>query len=320
MNVWTRFVDLLDKREDVTPLAVARIVAGITIFQHLVTMWTSGTADGVWVSSAFGGIKSSDLDWLDFIGGATPANVHLLVFIGILGSALMTVGLFSRVSVVFTYLSFRILTGLNSHSGGSSDDLLINGLFLLMFSGCGGALSLDNRGKPAKLAPVWPRYVMIGQLFLVYWTTGLQKVSAAWLPGGELDALWYIFQQPSWQRVPMYWLAPFFQLTRIGTFVAWTFEWSAPVLMLAFWYRYTRERKGRVRAFFNRFDIRTKYLLAGVMVHTGIWVTMEVGPFFGGVLVLYAACFTADEYRAFAARLLATSALQRLRRSPSVPS
>ncbi len=297
MKAWSRWADLLDRREDATPLAVARIIAGFTVFQHLIAMWVSRTADAVWVSVKFGGLRDTDLPWLQPFGGATPFNVHALLAFAIVVSGLMTFGVYSRVTVALTWLTWRTLTGLNNHSGGSSDDLLVNGLFILMFSGCGGALSFDQRNKPPALVPVWPRYVMIGQLVLVYWTTGLQKVSAAWLPMGDLDALWYIFQMSSWQRRPMMFLAPVYRLTQVGTFLAWTFENTAPLLWLAFWYRWTKDRPGRVRAFFNRIDFRSCYLAAGVMLHLGIWVTLEVGPFMGGMMVLYAACFTGEEYQ-----------------------
>lgn len=303
-TLWNRWAGLLDRREDATPLAVARIVAGITIAWHLQAMWLSGVGLSVWVDHEFGGIKGVDLNWLERFGGATPANVKLLMTLGLVSSLMMAAGAFTRVTTVTTWLIFRILSGLNDHAGGSSDDLLVNGLFLLMFSGCGGALSFDNRGKPPREVPSWPRYALILQLVLVYCTTGLQKVSASWLPVGPLDALWYIFQQPSWHRTSMTWLAPFYRLTQLGTLVTWCFEVSAPLLLLAFWYRYTPERKGRVRALFNRFDFRTLYLCVGLALHTGIWLTMEVGPFFGSVLVCYGACFTGAEYRAAVAWVL----------------
>lgn len=312
---WPRWAEYIARREDATPLAVARIVAGTTIAWHLQAMWLSGVGVAVWVDEKFGGLKGVDLDWLDRIGGATPANVRMLMVVGFIFAVAMALGFATRLATVGTYFAFRVLTGLNDHAGGSSDDLLINGLFVLMFADCGGALSLDNRGKPPRVAPSWPRYVLILQLVLVYCTTGLQKVSASWLPVGPLDALWYIFQQPSWHRRPMTWLAPVYGLTQLGTLVAWCFEVSAPLLLVAFWYRATPERPGRVRAWFNRWDFRTLYLCVGTSLHFGIWLTMEVGPFWGGMLVCYAACFTADEYRA-----AVTSALRRLRRSPSVPS
>ncbi len=318
--VWRRWVELLDRKEAATGLALCRIVAAFTVCLHLVTMWTSGAAFGVWVSVQFGGIRDTDLNWLEPFGGATPLNIRLVLGLGIFSSALMALGVFTPVTTALTWLTFRLLTGLNNHSGGSSDDLLVNILFILMFSRCGGALSFDRLKQPPAEVPVWPRYVLIGQLVLVYWMTGLQKVSAAWLPGGSLDALWYIFQQPSWQRTSMLWLAPVYPLTQLGTLVAWTFEQSAPLLLLAFWFRYTPERQGRVRAFFNRIDFRTLYLALGMMLHLGIWLTLEVGPFFGGVFALYVCCYTHDEYRAFVGWLRTTSVLQRLRRFPSVPS
>lgn len=317
-NAWMRWAALLDRRGDATPLAVARIVAGVTIFWHLQAMWRSGIGLAVWVDQKYGGIKGVDLDWLDPFGGATPGNVKVLMGFGMAFALLMAAGVYSRATSFATYLVFRVLTGLNDHAGGSSDDLLINGLFLLMFSQCGGALSWDNRGQPPRDVPMWPRYVLIGQLVLVYGTTGLQKVSASWLPVGDLDALWYIFQQPSWHRADMEWLAPFYKLTQLGTLVTWCFEVGAPVLLLAFWYRDTPERPGRVRALFNRLDVRTLYLCVGLSLHLGIWLTMAVGPFFGGIAVCYAACFTGAEYRAAWKRV--TSALRRPTRSPSVPS
>lgn len=303
LKLWTRWANLIDRREDATPLALARIVAAFTVWLHLSTMWISGTALGVWVHVQFGGIRETDLPWLDIVGGATPQNIRILLALGIASSALMMFGVFTRITCVLTWFTFRLLTGLNDHSGGSSDDLLVNGLFLLIFAGCGGALSFDNRKQPPKIVPSWPRYVLTGQLVLIYWMTGLQKVSAAWLPNGPLDALWYIFQQPSWQRIEMTWLARVFPLTQLGTLVTWIFEWSAPLLLLAFWYRDTRDRPGRVRRLFNRFDFRSLYLAVGVMLHIGIWVTLEVGPFSGGVFALYMCCFTADEYRAALARV-----------------
>lgn len=39
------------------------------------------------------------------------------------------------------------------------------------------------------------------------------------------------------------------------------------------------------------------------MLHLGLWLTLEVGPFFGGVFALCACCFTAEEYRNFVARI-----------------
>jgi hypothetical protein len=180
--------------------------------------------------------------------------------------------------------------------------------FLLFFYWVwGGAGWWGRRGAPPPGAAArgGPRYVLVGQLVLMYCTTGLQKVSIGWVPGGPLDALWYILQQPTWQRGSMRWLAPLYPVTQIATLTTWAFEVGSPLLLLAFWYRATRERPGRLRAWFNRHDFRTKYLALGLFLHLGVELTMEVGPFIGGVLALYTCCFHPGEWQQVGQRLVA---------------
>ena len=288
-NRWARWVAFLSRREDATPLAIARIIAGSTVAMHLATMAWTGVARGMWVDQRHGGAfplyVEAPLRW---IGGPTPLNVNVLLAIGILGALFLTAGAFTRAAAIATWFSWRTLTGINDNAGGSSDDLILNILFLLMLSGCGNALSVDAtyRGRRDEI-PAWPRWLIITQLVVMYWTTALQKVSIGWIPGGPLDALWYILQQPTWQRFSMRWLAPFYPLTQLATLVTWCFEQSAPLLLLAFWFRITRDRPGKIRAWFNRVDFRLKYLALGLVLHVGIWLAMEVGPFFNGVLACY---------------------------------
>jgi hypothetical protein len=328
-RAWQRWVAFLSQREDAASLAVARIISGSTVCVHLAMMALSGAASASWVDVAHGGARGVFVPfWLAKLGGATPLNVRALMFAGIIASGLMAFGLFTRVTVVLTWFLFRTLSNLNDMAGGSSDDLLMNGLFILMWSGCGRALSLDalerKRKDPnaATDAPAWPRYVLIFQIITVYWTTGLQKVSNHWWPPpfGSSDAIWFILQDPNWTR----WLyspqtlLPFFRVTQLATAVTWLFENSGLLLLLAFWFRATRERPGRVRAFFNapleRFglgvDFRLLYLAVGFSMHFGIWVLMEVGPFFNAVLVCYACCITPAEWRAVVARLRALFAFR----------
>ena len=73
------------------------------------------------------------------------------------------------------------------------------------------------------------------QLVLMYWATGLQKVSTHWVPGGDLMALYYILQQPTWQWIDMAWVAPYAALTQVGTAVSWWWEVTCPVWLWAWW-------------------------------------------------------------------------------------
>jgi hypothetical protein len=84
---------------------------------------------------------------------------------------------------------------------------------------------------------------------------------------------------------------------------AWCFENGAPLLLLAFWYRRTRGRPGRVRALFNRIDVRSLYVAAGVLLHLGIWATLEVGEFLGYCLAYFACCFSPHEWQGGFSRL-----------------
>jgi len=142
--------------------------------------------------------------------------VRAVVLVTASSALLFALGLFTRVFGVVAWLGFRTLADLNNHSGGAYDELVKNELFLLLLSGCGSALSLDalRTGARNVLVPAWPRYLLVFQLALMYWSTGMQKVSDGWVPGGHADALWYILQQPTWQRMEMTWMAPFYAVTR----------------------------------------------------------------------------------------------------------
>ena len=303
---WGRWVAFLGEREGAESLALARIIAGVTLAHHLFAMWTSGSAEAMWVDIAHGGYRSVDETWLPLPGGATPGAIHLIMAITSLAAVALALGAFTRVAAVIAWFGFARLCDLNWHCGGSSDELLTNGLFLLMLSGCGEAWSIDARrrgGNPPQV-PAWPRRLLVFQLVLVYFTTALQKVSSSWIPlVGPMDALWYILQQPTWQKHDMRWLAPFFPLTQLATLVTWCFEMFAPLLLLAMWYQRTADRPGRVRALVNRVPFRGAYLALGLALHLGIWASLEVGPFLGGILVLYAACILPHEWRVLATRV-----------------
>lgn len=295
---WSGWVAFLAEREGAESLAIARVIAGVTLARHVLAMWTSGVAGALWVDRAHGGYTTVEAGWLAAFGGATPGVVHALMAVTALAGVLLALGLFTRAAAVVAWLGFTRLCALNWQSGGSSDELLVNVLFLLALSGCGAAWSLDSmrRGAAPRTVPAWPRRLLVFQLVLLYFTTALQKVSVSWIPFGPMDALWYILQQPTWQKHDMQWLAPFFRLTQLATLTTWLFEMSAPLLLLAMWHRRTPDRTGRVRRLFARVHFRTAYLVLGLALHLGIWATLEVGPFLGGILALYAACFSPREW------------------------
>jgi hypothetical protein len=106
-------------------------------------------------------------------------------------------------------------------------------------------------------------------------------------------------------RFPRTWLqhGTIYPITRLATFGVWTWEQCAPLLLLAYWFRETHTRPGRLRALFNRYDFRSIYLLFGLGMHLGIEALMEVGPFSFASLTLYLACFHPEEWAGLRRRL-----------------
>ncbi len=303
-NPWLAWVALVHHREDATPLAVVRAALALVVVAHLAGMMASGADLLVWVDADHGGLRDLRVPRLDAWGGATVQNIRTVELFCMFSATMLALGALTPLAAVATWASFAFLGDLNSHAGGSYDEVILNGLFLLMLSGCGRALSVDARVFGGDgTAAAWPRYLLIGQIAVVYWSTGLQKVSAGWVPGGQADALWYILQQPTWHRTEMTWLAPYFPLTQLATTLTWLWEQSSPLFLLAYVFRATRTRPGSLRAQLNRIDFRSLFLLGGAAMHLGIELSMEVGPFGWSMVALYAAAFHGDELRAAARRL-----------------
>lgn len=299
-RAWRGLAALFNRREDGLSLAMVRIVVGGTVAAHIVHQRTTGAAALVWYDDKFGGLRNVSHAWLTPFGGATPHNVDLVCYATIASALLLATGTLTRVAALATWAGWGVLANLNGHAGGSYDELLSNLLFLLVLADAGARLSIDavSRGPlvPPRLVPAWPRWLMVFQLVVMYTSTGFQKVSDHWVPWGSHDALWYILQQPTWQRIPMDWAAPLLPLLKAATVGSWLFEVGAPLLLLAWYYRATRTRGGRLRALFNRIDYRGIVLTFGFFMHVGIEASMEVGAFFPATMALYCACFSPDEW------------------------
>ena len=309
IGAWSAFVRVISHREPGTSFALFRIGLGATVLQTLASTGGYGVVDALWIDKRFGGLGSrGEGTWLvQALGGPSPDVVWPLFWAAV-GSALaLTVGLGGRWAALATLLAFTGLTDLNSSAGGSYDDLIENGLWLLFLAGPTATLSVDARvwtGSFVSDRPVlaFGRYLAVFQLVLMYWTTGLQKVSTFWVPGGDASALYYILQQPTWQRFDLRWVAWLYPVTQIGTTVSWFWEVSAPLWLLAFWFRATRTRPGALRSWFNTLDVRLIYAGVGLVFHAALFVLMDVGPFSPASLAFYACLFSPDELAAFARR------------------
>ena len=182
----------------------------------------------------------------------------------------------------------------NPMASGGHDDLIANGLWILFFVDSDTTWSISSKLKTGKwccttLVPSFARRLLLFQLIVMYSSTGLQKVSAHWIPFGSMDALWYILQQPTWAKHNFEWLAPLFPLTQMATLGTWLFEVCSPLLLIAL-YCNNPARHSSMPKWIQRIlnlPFLTAFVLCGIGMHIGIWLTMDVGPFSFAAIAYY---------------------------------
>ncbi len=306
-QLWFRWVRLLETVEPAESLALCRIMAGIGLMASVSFAWHHETWRLLWLDAAEGGYRTlAELPWLiRLAGGARPGVVPpMMVLAGLCGLALL-LGWRARWSAAVGLVLFNSLIRINPHDGSAYDSLLTNQLFLLAWAHSAGTWSLEARLRhgswgPLTLVPAWPRWVMIVQLVLCYASTGMQKLGATWLPGGELSAVHYILQDPFWRRFDLdLWLPGCLWLTRLATAATWWFEVLAPLLLVALWLRATPKRPGFWRALCHRFDPRVAFAVFGILFHLGLHLLMRIGPFSWIIVSYYPALWAGSEIRGF---------------------
>lgn len=311
IGAYARLVRLLDRRETGEPLAAFRICVGLILAHHLLVMGLDGLVPLLWMDLPDGGMRPLAEEgswWVGLLGGPHPGVVWPLYALTLAASIGLTVGLYARVQAFLALQGFLALAWINGHAGGSYDNLISNSLWLLVLARSDATASILCRIRTGSFfsneeVQAWPRWLVVLQLVAMYASTGLQKVSAAWVPGGDFSALYYILQQPTWARWDMAWLAWIYPLTQLATGATWFFEVGSPVLLLFFYYRLTADRPGRLRAWCNRLDARSLFAAVGISMHLGIHLLMVVGPFSTLSIALYACLFSPDEWRRGARRL-----------------
>lgn len=309
-KLWSAWVRLFDGRETGEVLAIVRIGTGIAIFFNIFSAIVAGFVDAGWVDDQYGGFRNlgGGGGWLiEALGGPTPGVAWTLTIVSLIASIMLVVGFGSRLTPLILGQGILALSMANTHARGSYDALHSNILWLLVLSPATATWSVDcwlrNRSWSSSIQVAsWPRLLIMFQLVAVYFFTALHKVSVDWLPGGGFGAVYYVLQMPGWHRFNMHWLAWIFPLTQVATLISWLFELTSPMLLVAAYFRRTKDRTGRIRRWINRYDLRFVYIAIGFGMHVSILLTMEVGPFSVATLALYPSLFTPDELRKLAQR------------------
>jgi hypothetical protein len=314
---WRRW---LSQRERATTLALFRVLVSAILITSLLSAAWAGVVELIWVDASQGGmLVLGSGNWLvALLGGPTSRVVWSLFGVALAGACCALVGWGGRWVLLPTLQAFIALHSLNSSASGGYDGMICIALWLLLLSECNATLSVDawrrhGRVFTEDLVAAWPRYLLILQLVVIYTATGLQKVSLTWTPMGGYTALYYVLHDPTWLRfeAEARWLPV--PLLRLATAISWHWEQLTILLLPVFYFRATRGQPGKLRAAFNRWDLRLPWAVIGMALHLGIFALIDVGPFSFISLAYYVNLFTPGEIER-AARALGSPTLGVMRK------
>ena len=177
---------LVDRTEPGTSLAAVRILVGAGVVRTVLAVVWAGALPVVWVDQAHGGYRPlGEVGWLvSALGGASVEVVMSLVFVAMIGGAAVALGVggpvVARLIGFGTLQVFKAVVELNSHAGGSYDELLENALWLLTLAGPTGTWSLECRRRTGRWwsdqpVAVWPRLLIVYQAVLMDGSTACRS-------------------------------------------------------------------------------------------------------------------------------------------------
>lgn len=299
------WVRLWDRREPASALALVRVFMGLVIcwdlaqvmrFDLVVPLFTTFEAGGLGDVSRYT-TKPELLEWV----GPSAGQAWTLYLVCMGAAVLFTVGLLTPLSGLILLLAWAQWALILPPSDRGIDMLMRNVVLVLVLSGSHRAWSLDARLRTGswagdgRLVTAWPRYLLVLQLVFVYFCAGVSKVASSWLPVGDWSALYIAMRDPAFRKLDVETLHLVYPLTQLGTLVSWTWEWLSPLLLLAFYFRATRTRPGRLRAICNRMSFVSVFLAIGAAFHVGTHFALQLGIFPLAMLAVYPACFHPDE-------------------------
>jgi hypothetical protein len=306
-SLFERLVKLFDEREKPTALALIRILVATTVVYDLVVVGLLDLPVWLWAPIDQGGVSPTatreGAAWFYKVFPATP-DFAMWLYWGLLVTAFsLGLGFFTRTSALAYVLLSAQSSILNDVGDRGIDRAIRIVVLILAFSAAGRAYSLDARlrtgsfrgdGKPEM---AWPRYLVLGQLVVMYTAAGLSKSATLWLPWGGHGALYVILNEPIYATMDFGFLAHpvLYFFTQIGTASSRTWELLSPVVLFAAHYRRTPDEPGAVRRFMNRYPVRNIYVAFGVAFHLLLAATLKLGIFPYSMLAFFPAFFRPDE-------------------------
>ena len=189
-----------------------------------------------------------------------------------LAYACMAAGIGGTAAVVASFLASIWQTAWNVLPLSAAHQVLIAVLFSLLWADCNQMFALGGtrtRGELPRAQPVGPLRLLQYQVCLIYFSSGVAKfMNELWRDG---TALYYVLSNNVLPRFPIDVIPPALQgVATLATYGTLVFELGFPFMVA--WRR-----------------TRPFTLLAGVALHLGVWVMLEVGPFSWVMLATYVA-------------------------------
>jgi hypothetical protein len=323
MKLWKAWVEFCAGREDPLPMALVRIALGLVLLGDLVWIGWCQLPVLLWAPRGAGGasdplaVKGAFLLHHAF-EPSTAASWGPPLAWGLWGAAVATcaswtAGWWTRTSGLLLLLVYAQTAIANDTADRGIDRLIRIIIVLVLVSGAGRVLSLDAwRARTfwnSSAASALPRALVVGQLAVMYGSAGVEKFALPWFPWGGYSALFIILQDPIYAVQDHSFLAspPWYWTTQLGTAVSHVWEWTFPILPVLYWFQATRERPGWLRAWSNALDLRTVFVVVGVVFHLALFFTLHLGIFPLAMLALYPAFYSGPEWRSWMRRRLGSS-------------
>ena len=187
----------------------------------------------------------------------------------------MTVGLWSDLAVFLSFVGLVAETHWNNLPLSSAHQVATVLLFCLLWTSTGQLWSLDARRRdgPPQPAPAWPLWLMRAQVAIIYLSSGLHKFAyPMWRDG---TAVHWALNLNGFHRFPAPWPATLAPVEVLLT-------WGTLFFELTFW------------AFVLFRRTRPWALVAGIGLHLGLFLSLELGPF-SPLMVASYLCYLAPE-------------------------
>ena len=284
-RAWRAWVELMDRREPATQLAIVRIAIGLVALCDLIHTRALDLIDALWSQTPSG----FALRYTVPLG----LDAHALWWIATLGAAAIALGLATRVACIAFVLVTVQFSHLQPFAEAAIDMVFRVSLCILALSRCNAKWSLDaviarrlGRPPPDEI-PAWPRYLLMLQLVWIYFSAGQNKSGSEWGPFGGFAALADAMADPHAARFPGDWPTHIYPLLQFASALTIVFELTALGYLLLYYFAATADRPGRVRRFCNRWKLRWLWIGLGISFEIGLIVLLRLGMFPWGMLALY---------------------------------